>query len=234
MQHGGPPNALAVAVAERAVAAETGRTDLLAMRLSADFVGPVPVGEIDTVTRLVRVARSAVLAEVLVKSAERDCLHVRVWFVRAADTTEVATPPAPPAYALPDTTTGLGSDFGYGASLDWRFVAGRFTQPGPAAAWVRPEFGLLDDDYQLSGLARTVLVADSASGISSELPWGSWTFLNIDLDVHLVRPFEGEWVLMEAMTQVGNQGSALATSVLSDERGRVGGGLQTLITAPQP
>ena len=40
LQHGGPPNALAVACAERVLHEQTGRDDLTAVRLSADFVGP--------------------------------------------------------------------------------------------------------------------------------------------------------------------------------------------------
>ncbi len=40
----------------------------------------------------------------------------------------------------------------------------------------------------LSGLQRVVLVGDSASGISAELDWDAWSFLNVDLDVHLSRP----------------------------------------------
>jgi hypothetical protein len=43
----------------------------------------------------------------------------------------------------------------------------------------------------------------------------------------------GEWVLMDAVTQLGPHGSALARSTLSDVRGEVGRGLQTLVLAPR-
>ncbi len=232
LQHGGPPNALAVAVAERVVAAATGRSDLVPLRLSADFVGPVPVGELEVSARVVRAARSAALGAVTISAGGRDCLYVRVWFVRTSDTANLTQAlPTPPA--VPPEPSSLGVDFGYGASLDWRFVRGRFTERGPAAAWVRPTVQLLDG-YELSGLARAVLIADSASGISAELDWGTWSFLNVDLDVHLARPVEGEWLLMDARTQLGPQGSALARSTLSDARGEVGGGMQTLVVAELP
>jgi hypothetical protein len=212
------------------VQAETGRADLVPLRLSADFIGPVPLGQIETRARVVRAARSAALADVVVAAAGRDCLHARVWFVRGAETSSVAAPLAEAA-TIPDGTPGLEFEFGYGASLEWRFVRGRMGQPGPAAAWIRPTIALLDG-YELSGLARVVLIADSASGISAELDWTVWSFLNVDLDVHLARPVEGEWVLMDAATQLGPHGSALARSTLSDVRGTVGGGLQTLVLAP--
>ncbi|MDQ2797666.1 MAG: thioesterase family protein [Actinomycetota bacterium] len=232
LQHGGPPNALAVALAEKAVFDATGRTDLIALRLSADFIGAVPVAEIEVRARVLRSARSAALAEVVIAAAGRDCLHARVWFVRGSDTAEL-TASLPDPIEVPDVPAGLDSDFGYGASLEWRFVRGGMSVPGPGAAWVRPTMPLADG-LELSGLARVVLVADSASGISAELDWTRWSFVNVDLDVHLARPFEGDWILMDATTQLGAYGSALARSTLSDVRGVVGSGLQTLVLAPIP
>jgi acyl-coenzyme A thioesterase PaaI-like protein len=230
LQHGGPPSALAVAVAERMLNARTGRDDFVPLRLAADFVGPVPVGEIETVGQVLRAARTAALVEVRISSQGRECLLVRVWFVRDADTTLIAPAPATAVEPGGDPAR-LEIDFGYGASLDWRFTRGRMGQPGPAAAWVRPTLPLFDG-YDYSGLARVALIADSGSGISAELDWARWSFLNVDLDVHLARPFEGEWVFMEAATQLGAHGSALARSTLSDTRGVVGAGLQTLVLAP--
>lgn len=233
LQHGGPPNALAVAAAENAVHEATGRTDLRAMRLAADFIGAVPVGEIEVRTRILRVARSAALVEAAVAGAGRDCLQVRVWFVRELDTSALAAAEvAPPARPTP-TTGPLPQDwrFGWGESMEWRYVQGRMGGLGPAVTWVRPRLPLLEG-YEMSGLARCALVADSASGVSSELDWADWSFVNVDLDIHLARPFEGEWVLMDATTQLGPNGSALARSTLSDGRGAVGAGLQTLVLAP--
>lgn len=227
LQHGGPPNALAVATAERAIHAQTGRDDLIALRLSADFVGPVPIGEIEVRSRIVRAARSAALVEVSIAGKGRDCLHARIWFVRAADTSSIAVA-LPDAIPVPDVASGIDLEFGYGASLEWRFVRGQMHERGPGAAWVRPVVALFDG-YELSGLARAALIADSASGISAALDWAEWSFLNVDLDVHLARPFDGEWLLMDAITQLGAYGSALARSTLSDVRGVVGGGLQTLV-----
>lgn len=231
-QHGGPPNALAVAAAERAVAGETGRSDLVALRLSADFVGPVPVGEIEVRTRVLRAARTAALVAVSVAGNGRDCLHCRVWFVRDADTGALAAAlPAP--QAVPDLPPGLDADFGYGDSLEWRRVRGGMSELGPGSTWVRPRTPLVEG-YELSGLARCVLIADAASGISAELDWSAWSFVNVDLDVHLARPLAGDWVFMDAATQLGAHGSALARSTLSDLRGVVGSSLQTLVVAPIP
>ena len=230
LQHGGPPNALAVAAADPVVSQVTQRDDLVALRLASEFVGPVPVAEVEVRARVVRAARSAVLAEVTVLAADRPCLTSRVWFVRSADTSEQA-PALPPETSVPDDRPGLDHPFGYGDSLEWRRVSGGLREPGPGAAWTRTRTGLLDG-YAWSGLARAVLVADSGNGLSSELDWGAWSFVNVDLDVHLARPVIGEWVLLDAATQLGAHGSALARSTLSDRHGVVGAGLQTLVLAP--
>jgi hypothetical protein len=230
LQHGGPPNALAVASAEQAVSVATGRSDLVALRLSADFVGPVPVGEIDVRTRVVRAARSAALAEVTIAAGGRDCLHVRVWFVRDADTSALAVPLAAPVLP-PEGLPRMETDFAYGASLEWRLVEGGFGQAGPGTAWILPLTSLVEG-YEYSGLARAVLVGDSASGLSAELDWKDWSFVNVDLDLHLARPFIGEWIMMDAVTQLSPNGSALARSTLSDVHGVVGAGLQTLVVSP--
>jgi hypothetical protein len=231
LQHGGPPTALAVTVAERAVQAETRRADLVALRVAADFVGPVPVAEVQTQARVLRAARSAALVEVTMSALGRVCLLARVWFVRTADTSLLA-PPRAEATDVSGEPTELDYPFGYGKSLEWRFLRGRMGKPGPAAAWVRPTIPVIAG-REMSGLARVALIADSASGISAELDWATWSFLNIDLDIHLARPFEGEWLLMDAATQLGPHGSALARSTLSDVHGVVGSGLQTLIVAPR-
>lgn len=229
LQHGGPPNALAVDAAVRAVRAETGRDDLIALRLAAEFVGPVPVAEVETRARVLRTARSAALAEVTVASGGRDCLLTRVWFVRDADTADVAPASEPPA-PLPDEPSTLGIDFGYGASLEWRFVRGAMREPGPAAVWARAPLPLVADRHA-HGLALAALVADSGNGVSAALDWSHWSFVNVDLDIHLARPVHGEWLLLDAATQLGANGSALARSTLSDLYGVVGAGLQTLVLA---
>jgi hypothetical protein len=230
LQHGGPPSALAVMTAERAIAAETGRTDLVAQRIAADFVGPVPVDEVETNARVLRAARSAALAEVTLSAAGRPCLLARMWFVRDSDTSHIAPSLGAPV-EVPQVAAGLDHTFGYGASLEWRFVRGRMGVPGPAAAWVRPTVPIVAG-REMSGLARAALIADSASGISAELDWSRWSFVNVDLDIHLARPLEGEWLLMDAVTQLGAHGCALARSTLSDVRGVMGAGSQTLVVQP--
>jgi acyl-coenzyme A thioesterase PaaI-like protein len=229
LQHGGPPSGLSVRAAERAAADHTGRSDLVAVRFSAEFVGPVPVGVVRVTSRVVRAARSAVLVETVLAAGERDCLYGRTWLVRAMDTTAIAHPPVgarQPAEGLP----GLNADFPYARSIEWRAESGNIDVAGPGRVWARPVLPLVDAE-PLTGLQRVALVGDSASGISSALDWSVWSFLNVDLDIHLARPVVGDWILLDAHTQLGGSGSALTRSTISDGEGELGCTAQTLVLA---
>ena len=170
------------------------------------------------------------LVETILRAAGRDCLHAHVWLIAPRDTASIAPPlgaPNEPPTGLP----GLAASFPYGDSIEWRAVRGNIDEIGPGAVWARPRIQLLEG-RKLSGLQRAVLIGDSASGISAELDWSVWSFLNVDLDVHLIRPVVGHWLHMDAATQLSGSGTGLARSTLADVCGAVGATAQTLLVAP--
>ncbi len=81
-------------------------------------------------------------------------------------------------------------------------------------------------------MTRTLLVADSGSGVSAALPVSEFIFINVDLTVVLPRDPVGEWLLLEAVTATGADGIGMATTRLSDQMGSFGSALQTLLVAP--
>jgi len=178
-----------------------------------------------------RAARAAVLVDVTVSAQERVCLHGRVWLVRDRNTRAVTAPLGEPV-TVPSGLPDLGGDFPYHDTIEWQAITGSMRTPGPGLTWARPRSSLVVGEA-MSGLQRVVLVGDSASGISAALDWDVWSFVNVDLDVHLSRPVEGEWVLIDAVTELGTSGSALARSTISDVYGPVGVTAQTLVLAPR-
>jgi acyl-coenzyme A thioesterase PaaI-like protein len=233
--HGGPPSALLVRACEQA--APAGTPELVALRASIDFFAPVPCAPVEVVARVVRPGRRITLAEAMLSAGGREVLHARVWLVRrlapdAAPTPELPRddPPVPEPDACPPSMQSW--QFPYSRALEWRTVSGAPEAAGDAAVWARPRFPLVDAE-EPSGLQRAVLVADSGNGISAALDWDRWMFVNVDLDVHLARPFEGPWVLLDARTRYTAEGSALATSVLRDRHGVAGAGAQTLVVVPR-
>jgi hypothetical protein len=232
LQHGGPPNALLVLVAERLAGAAAGRTDLVAVRTAAEFLGPMPVTDLQISARVSRLSGNAVLVEAKLGTSERSCLQARVWLLAPGPAPAPQAPKFDPTTLPPFHFDAPGFErFGYARQLDWRLVSGSPFVPGPAAAWIRP-ISLLVAGDQLSGLQRAALLADSASGISAELSWDDWSFANVDLDLHLFRIGTGDWLLVDAVTRLG-AGVALTRSRLADLAGDVGAGLQTLLVRPR-
>ena len=115
--------------------------------------------------------------------------------------------------------------------MEWRPVVRRPEAPGDAAVWSRPRIPVVDGE-EPTGLQRAVLSADSGNGISAALDWGTWSFVNIDLDVHLARPLVGDWVLLDAATRYEEPAPGSRRPPLWDVRGRVGRGAQTLVVTP--
>jgi hypothetical protein len=244
LQHGGPPNALLVLVAERLAAGAAGREDLVAVRTAAEFIGPVPVDELRISARISRLSAAAVLVSAELGTPGRASLQARVWLLApgeqpgagqhgppdrrpdGASQSDGASQPDPST--LPSSGFDGVDGFPYARQLDWRWLSGAARRPGPAAVWIRPRIPLLAG-YPLSTLQRAALLADSASGISAELSWDEWSFANVDLDLHLFRAGTGDWLLVDAATRLG-AGVAVTRSRLADDLdGEVGAGLQTLL-----
>lgn len=227
LQHGGPPSALLVLAAERLAARAAGRSDLLAVRLAAEFLAPVPVAGLVLAARVSRLSRSAVLVSAELGTAQRTSLQARIWLLAPGEPARPAEP-APAQLTDPARLPSFGFEtFPYARHLDWRLVTGSAFEPGPATVWVRPRVPLILGE-PLSGLQRAALLADSASGISAELDWAEWSFANVDLDLHLLRPLLGDWLLLQAATRLG-AGVAMTSCDLADLAGPVGAGLQTLL-----
>jgi acyl-coenzyme A thioesterase PaaI-like protein len=122
---------------------------------------------------------------------------------------------------------------GYLDSMEWRWIEGSVTHPGPGVVWMRQRLPLVHGE-EPTGLQRLLACVDSASGISAELDVGQWNFLNTDLTVHLLRPPEGEWLCVDARTTLGPGAVGMALSTVYDERGLVARSAQALLVVRRP
>jgi hypothetical protein len=164
-------------------------------------------------------------------------VHARGWRIAIPDgqvpgAGDGPAPPPIPAAPLLPTFRG-GHMAGYLEAIDWRYVAGGgFDTPGPAVVWGRPKIPLIPDE-ELSPMCRALLLADTGSGVSAILDPTDFLFINVDLTVVLTRDPAGEWLLLDAVTTIGDKGSGLAETALSDVHARCGTALQTLLVAPR-
>jgi hypothetical protein len=232
-QHGGPPSALAA----RALEAREPDDGQRLARVAVDILRPVPLGKITVRTRTVRPGRRVALLEAVLEADGQEVLHARGWRIAIpgglvpAITAGSVPPPVPPAHPLPNFPGGHMT--GYLQAIDWRYVAGGgFDTPGPAVVWARPKIPLIPDE-EPSPMCRALLLADSGSGVSATLDPMRFLFINVDLTVILQRDPVGEWLLLDAATAIGEQGTGLAETTLSDVHSTCGTAVQTLLVAPR-
>ena len=230
-QHGGPPVALLVRALEGCEPA----ADTLLSRLTAEFIGPVPVADVDVSARVLRGGRRVQLLEADLTSEGRPVLRARGWRLRAQPQAGLVAAGSDPPPPLPESAiAGPVPDFdeGYARALEWRVAGGSTVRPGPATVWARLR-GPVVEGEEPSPVQRVAAVADSGNGVSWVLDWGRWSFVNVDLSIHLVRPPRGEWVCLDARTQVDPGGVAVASTTLYDQDGRIGTSAQSLLVTPR-
>ena len=235
LQHAGPPAALLAREVEAVSAIAAGQT----VRVSFDILRVIPIAPLRIEARLLRPGRRVEQVEATLAAQDgTPLMRATAWRMRREavelppGTLRIEPPPPPPEGGEPGDFGSWTDEVAYNKAFDWRFVAGRFAEPGPATVWTRLLVDLVAGE-PVTPLQRLLVMADAASGVSSVLDWSLFTFVNIELGIHLERQPEGEWMAMAATTRPGPDGAALCTSVLFDERGRVGVSTHSLLVAPR-
>ena len=233
MQHGGPPSALVVREAERLGATAT-EGPLDALRVSLDFFGPVTTDPVRVSGEVVRAGRSVTLVDVHLEQHGRTALRGSVWMVRRAPEGSAPVVSGPDAgLPAPEEVKAFDLwDFPYIEHFEWRAVLGSAHEAGPAQVWARPLVPLVPGE-EPSGLQRAVLIGDSGSGVSAELDWAAWSFVNVSLDVQLLRVPADDWLLLDARTRLAGTGTGLTLTTLHDRAGVFGHVGQNLVVGPR-
>lgn len=236
--HGGPVAALLAGAAEGLL------EDLHPARVTVELLRPTPIAPL-TVTagvarpgRKVRLLTADVATEDGTRVASATVLGIRRDDVAVPEVTGgPPPPPPPPPTAVPAAARGalaLGGDWDafHNQGVEHRFVAGSFLDPGPATDWIRLRVPVVAGRPP-SPLERVLSAADFGHGISGVADFTRLLFINPDLTVHLHRLPAGEWVCLDAVSNLEPHGVGLAQSALWDERGLLGRSLQSLLVAPR-
>jgi acyl-coenzyme A thioesterase PaaI-like protein len=225
VQHGGPPAALLGRALEQVPATD----ERMVAKVTVDLWGPVPVEPVMVSTRVERPGRSVELVSAQLYASGRVVAKATAWRFPAkqtqASTPAVDVPPGPGhGREQPRPPSWYG---GYLDAVEWRWIRGAVTVPGPATVWMRPRVALVLGET-MSPLQRLLACADSASGASAALDPAEWGFMNTELSVHLVRPVHGDWLCVDAETTLAGTSSGLAAARLLDAQGLVGRSAQSL------
>jgi hypothetical protein len=229
-QHGGPPAALLGRALE---SIDEGAPRVLG-RFTMDLLGPVPVAPLSVTSSVPRPGRTVSLRQAeLGDESGRVLARAQAWAFPES-TGGPAGPGAPLGHGPADgrhEDPPPGWHRGYLDSVEWRWIEGAVTRPGPAVVWMRPLLPLVPGE-EMTPLQRLLTCVDSASGASAALDTARWTFMNTELTVHVVRPPAGEWVCLDAETTLGPGSVGLAAATAYDELGLVARSAQALLVAP--
>jgi hypothetical protein len=230
-QHAGPPAALLGREIERTGDGAGGHVG----RVTFEILRPVPIAELRVSADIARPGRRVEMIEASLTDTDGlELIRARAWRLRGAP---VPIDPEPVREGLPGPEAGVESEYfptgqevGYHTAIEYRFLSGGFTEPGPATVWMRMREPLVAGE-EPTPLQRVLVVADSGNGVSSALDWRRFLFVNVDLSVHLERLPHGQWICLDAVTLAAPEGVGTADTVLLDDRGRIGRALQTLLVS---
>lgn len=231
--HGGAPTALLARAIERLDTPAPMRCT----RLAVEFPSAVPLVPVVATARLTRPGKRLALAEATLATTDGTVvLRAGATLLRRG---EVALPAD--ALACSDDGAGLpgpedgrvaqwtGGDETAGfhlTAIELRFAQGDWER-GPSVGWFRFKLPVVAGE-EPTPLQRAVAFADFGNGLSRALSFRTHLFVNTDLTVHLHREPVGEWVALDARTDLDPAGIGQSTTILRDRRGRIGVGAQSL------
>jgi hypothetical protein len=232
-QHGGAPAALIA----RAVEQTESAVPMDVVRVTYEFLRPVPLAPLELHTRVLRPGRRVQLIEASLQADEQEVARATALRIRSDAVPAPAGEPGPPPHGGPAGAAPISMPaFEAGPTMfardgmEVRFSKGAFADVGPAFAWFRLQAPLVAGE-QPSPLQRLAAAGDFGNGIATAVSWATHVFINPDLTLYVERLPEGEWVGLDAITRVGSAGIGVSDSALYDERGRVGRAQQGLYVA---
>jgi len=234
--HGGAPAAL---MSEAFRTTQPGE-ELPIARLGFELLRPVPLAPLELSVEIVRAGRRVQELAGELRAGEQLICRASALRVQAvpeglplsaAGKADAPMPGPeegkPVRFALDDPTRASFA----ASAMEMRWLDDPWA-PGPGRVWMRLRHPLLAGEA-LSPLARLAAAADFGNGVSAELSFEHFLFINADLSIHLQREPRGEWIGLDARTLLQSGGIGLAESVLHDLDGPIGRAFQTLVVQPR-
>lgn len=227
-QHGGPPAALL----SGAIEATPSDVEMMLARVTVELLRPVPIEPLNVKTEIVRPGRRVQLVGASLFHDEQEVARAVGLKIRRASLDLPFDQPesknlSGPEEGRPPTWFENAGAFATEA-MEIRMLQGDFSEGGPGKGWFRLRVPLVEGE-ETTPVERVVAAADFGNGVSNlGGVMRDWVFINPDLEVRMARPPEGEWIYLDSETRLHPTGTGLATSILSDRKGRLGVAAQSL------
>ena len=232
--HGGAPAALLVRAIERHGAGSGMRL----VSLQAAFLGPVLLGEIEIETEVLKPGRKQMVVSARLNGGGRTLVQAIGVLLRTGSVELPEGVASPTTEAMPERASGreavqgLWANSGgtaFHSTSNTIVVVGGGPEDDRAegAAWFRLDCPLAPGEGPTPA-QRAAAAADFGNGLAHPVPFGEYLFINCDLNLRLLRDPEGEWIGVQAATEVSSNGAGLTTTNIYDSSGRCGAAGQVL------
>jgi Thioesterase-like superfamily len=231
-QHGGAPSAL---LAGQLEAFDLG-TATFPARFTLELMRPVPLTPLRIARQTIRAGKKVQLVQGSLFADDVEVVRATLLRLREREVEFAAEPVAgeyapmpPPGPAQPLMGRGaftMGT--GFWNTVEVSRVGGGWDQPGPADMWLRLVVPIVAGE-ETSPFQRVAAAGDFGNGVAAAFDPGRYSCINPDLTITLHRLPVGEWVGLDSATYPERHGYGVAESVLHDERGRIGRGIQTVL-----
>ncbi|MHA3081083.1 thioesterase family protein [Acinetobacter sp. ANC 5502] len=206
------------------------RTDMRIGRISLDIWGLIAFGEFSIQTRLLRPGKTIELIESTMQAQGKTCIVARAWRMMTQNSSEisgleddkVAHPEKLPVW------TGMQSwPGGFIQTLEAR--ADERRRSGKGIVWLHNDTHMVEG-CNTTDFVRLMGMVDTANGVvpRDQTSEAKWAFPNLDLQIHLYRWPQGQWLGLEVVQQYGHDGIGLTSSILHDVHGPFGRSEQIL------
>lgn len=214
------------------------RDDMVYGRLGFDILGLIPLKDFTVTTRNIRPGKTIELIESTLSCEGKAAIVVRAWRVMKNDTSMVACCEDEPITlrsemvewpVIKDVWAG-----GYIESIKQHIRTNRERRPGRAQVWLSNDLAMVEG-VETSAFVKLMGMVDTSNGIAvaQQSPF-SHMFPNVDLQIHLYRLPQGQWLGLNTRQQYGENGVGLTTSILYDEVGPFAHSEQILTVRPMP
>jgi hypothetical protein len=226
-QHGAPVAALLAWAVEQVPTL----VPMQVARLTVDLWRAVPLRPLRIETAIRREGKRLQAVDVSLFDGETEVAHGAAMRIRIGDTDrpEVMEDPRRPMAAMPPPPTKAGPLFagpeaariGFIRSIEAHRVIGTPGEGSPAVLWLRMRQSLVAG-VATPPVTRAAFVSDFASALAAFLDIRRWSYINPDINLHVLREPVGEWVAVDGTTWVGPHGIGHGRAALYDLDGLIG------------
>lgn len=206
------------------------RENMRIARLSFDILGLINLSEFTIKTQIIRAGKTIELIEAIMSANGKDCIIARAWRIITQDTKAIAGL-EDKAIKHPDNYpiwNGMSHwPGGFIKSINVKVDENH--RAGCGIVWINNNLQIVEGQNS-SDFVLLMGMVDTANGIVPRQLGGNfeWAFPNLDLQIHLYRQPQGQWLGLQTTQQYGEDGIGLTSSILHDEIGPFGRSEQIL------